>query len=61
MTTAIPAGFHSVTPMLVLKDARKAVEFYKRAFGADELFVMPGLGLGGRCFLVDIRAKGSLV
>ena len=43
MTTAIPAGFHSVTPMLVLKDARKAVEFYKRAFvGSDELFVMPG-------------------
>lgn len=42
MTKAIPEGFHSVTPYLVLKDARKAMEFYKRAFGAKERFAMPG-------------------
>jgi uncharacterized glyoxalase superfamily protein PhnB len=42
MTKAIPEGFHSVTPMLMFKDARKAIEFYKRAFAARERFAMPG-------------------
>ena len=42
MTKAIPEGFHSVTPMFMFKDARKAMEFYQRAFGAQELFAMPG-------------------
>jgi hypothetical protein len=27
MTKAIPEGFHSVTPMFMFKDARKAIEF----------------------------------
>ena len=43
MTKAIPDGYHTVTPIFVFKDARKAMDFYKRAFGAEELFVMPGL------------------
>ncbi|MDA8091709.1 MAG: VOC family protein [Nitrospiraceae bacterium] len=42
MTKAIPEGFHSVTPMFTFKDARKAIEFYKRAFGATEKYAMPG-------------------
>ena len=42
MTRAIPEGFHSVTPMFVFKDARKAIEFYKCAFGAQEHYSMPG-------------------
>jgi len=42
MTKAIPDGFHSVTPMIMFKDARKAIEFYKQAFGATERFAMPG-------------------
>jgi uncharacterized glyoxalase superfamily protein PhnB len=42
MTKAIPEGFHSITPYLVFKDARKAIDFYKRAFGAQERFAMPG-------------------
>ncbi len=29
MTSTIPEGFHSVTPMLLFKDARKAIDFYK--------------------------------
>jgi PhnB protein len=37
----IPEGFHTVTPFLVLKDAHRAIEFYKRAFGAEERFRMP--------------------
>jgi uncharacterized glyoxalase superfamily protein PhnB len=42
MTKAIPEEFHTVTPMFMFKDARKAIEFYKRAFGAQERFAMPG-------------------
>lgn len=37
-----PEGYHSVTPSLVVRDARKAIDFYKKAFGARERFVMPG-------------------
>jgi uncharacterized glyoxalase superfamily protein PhnB len=42
MTQPIPEGYQSVTPVLVFKDARKAIDFYKLAFGAEERFVMPG-------------------
>jgi len=37
MTTnvqAIPKGYHTLTPYLNIKDAAKAIEFYKKAFGA---------------------------
>jgi PhnB protein len=36
----IPDGYHSVTPYLIIKGAAKAIEFYKKAFGAAELFRM---------------------
>ena len=42
MVEPIPEGYKSLTPMFVFKDARKAIEFYKEAFGAEERFVMPG-------------------
>jgi len=35
---AIPEGYHTATPYLVVNDAAKAIEFYKKAFGATELF-----------------------
>jgi PhnB protein len=38
----VPAGYHTVTPHLVVKDAAKAIDFYKRAFGAEVLFRMNG-------------------
>lgn len=41
---SIPEGYHTVTPTFVFKDGRKALEFYKQAFGAVETFVMPGPG-----------------
>ena len=34
---AVPEGQHSVTPYLIVKDAAKAIDFYKKAFGATEL------------------------
>lgn len=42
MTQKIPEGYRTVTPMLMFKDTRKAIEFYKRAFGAEERYAMPG-------------------
>ena len=30
-----PAGYHSVTPYLALRDAKAAIDFYARAFGAE--------------------------
>ena len=42
MTKPIPEGFRSVTPVFTFQDCRKAIDFYKNAFGAQELFVMPG-------------------
>ncbi len=38
----IPEGYHTVTPSIVLKDAKKALEFYKKAFGAEVLMQMAG-------------------
>jgi len=38
----IPAGYHTVTPYLVVNDAARAIEFYKRAFDATERVRMDG-------------------
>jgi PhnB protein len=35
---AIPEGYHTVTPHLVVRGADRAIDFYKRAFGAEEQF-----------------------
>jgi PhnB protein len=32
----IPDGYHSITPYLTVRDAARAIEFYKQAFGAKE-------------------------
>ena len=42
MTKPIPDGFHSATPSLVVSDSKKAIEFYKKAFGAKEIYQFPG-------------------
>src|SRR6266852_1947287 len=36
----IPEVHHTATPELIIKDAAKAVEFYKKAFGAKEMMRM---------------------
>jgi PhnB protein len=37
----IPKGYNSITPYLVIKGAAEAIEYYKKVFGATELFRMP--------------------
>ncbi len=36
----IPEGYHTATPYLIIKGAARAIEFYKKAFGATELMRM---------------------
>jgi uncharacterized glyoxalase superfamily protein PhnB len=38
----IPDGYHTLTPFLTCRDAARAIEFYKQAFGAKERGVMKG-------------------
>jgi PhnB protein len=38
----IPNGYHSINPYLVVRNGAKAIEFYKKAFGAEERFRMQG-------------------
>jgi PhnB protein len=38
----IPDGYHTVTPYLVVNNAGAAIDFYKRAFGAQEIMRMDG-------------------
>jgi PhnB protein len=41
MVQAIPAGYAGVTPYLIVRDATRALDFYKKAFGASELMRFP--------------------
>lgn len=45
----IPDGFEGITPYLICKNAEAAIEFYKRAFGAEELLRIGEPGMVGHC------------
>jgi PhnB protein len=55
----IPEGFHSVTPSLVVRDAAKAIDFYKKALGAQELVRMPGPD--GKIMHAEIKIGDSII
>ena len=38
----VPDGYHTATPYLTIRGTAAAIDFYKQAFGAKELFRMPG-------------------
>ncbi len=40
----IPDGYHTATPYLIVKEAARAIDFYKQVFGATELMRFPGPG-----------------
>ncbi|MGH8267503.1 MAG: VOC family protein [Steroidobacteraceae bacterium] len=56
---AIPDGYHSVTPYLIVQGAAQAIEFYKHAFGAKELFRMADAN--GRVGHAEIRIGDSVI
>jgi PhnB protein len=37
----IPDGYHTVTAYLMVDDAARALDFYREAFGAEELYRLP--------------------
>lgn len=55
----VPDGYHTVTPYLVLRDAKRALEFYKKAFGAETKVSMPSPD--GRVMHAEIRIGDSMV
>ena len=55
---AVPEGYHSVTPYLIIDGAAQAIEFYKKAFGATELMRMP---MGDRIGHAEIKLGDSHV
>ena len=57
MVQAIPEGVSSIVPHLSIKGAKKAIEFYQAAFGAEAALVMPmGPDLIG---YADLKLHGS--
>jgi PhnB protein len=56
---AIPKGYHTVTPSIVVAGAGKAIDFYKQAFGAEELMRFPGPD--GTIMHAEIRIGDSIV
>lgn len=58
-TKPIPDGYHSVTPYLVLRDAARAIDFYKKALGASEVFRMEAPG--GKIGHAEIKVGDSVI
>ncbi len=54
-----PKGYHSITPTLSSKNAAQAIDFYRKAFGAEEESRFPGPD--GRIMHAEIRIGDSLV
>jgi PhnB protein len=56
---AIPAGYHSLTPYLVVNEASRAIDFYKQAFGAKETVRMGGPG--GKIGHAEMKIGDSMI
>ena len=55
---AIPTGFHSVTPNLTVDGGPAAIDFYRRAFGAE---VGRRLDAGDKVMYAELRIGDSIV
>lgn len=56
----VPEGYHTITPHLIVRDAARAIEFYKEAFGAVELGRAPTPG-GGKLMHATIKIGDSML
>src|SRR5687768_5981242 len=56
---AIPKGHHTVTPSLTLDNAARAIDWYKKALGAEE--VARAVGPDGKIMHAEVRIGDSLV
>ena len=57
--SAVPAGHHTVTPQLTLDNAAQAIDWYKKALGAEE--VARAVGPDGKIMHAEIRIGNSLI
>jgi PhnB protein len=55
----IPEGYHTLTPYLTVRDAVRAIEFYKQAFGAQERGVMKGPD--GKVMHAELKIGDSII
>jgi PhnB protein len=55
----VPEGYHTLTPYMTVRDAARAIEFYKQAFGAVEKGVMKGPD--GKVMHAELRIGDSLL
>ncbi|MBA3317414.1 MAG: VOC family protein [Gemmatimonadales bacterium] len=56
---AIPKGYHTVTPSLFVAGAAKAIDFYKKAFGAEEVMRFPAPD--GTIMHAELRIGDSII
>ena len=54
-----PQGYHTVTPSIVVRGGAKALEFYQKAFDAEETLRMPGPG--GSILHAEFRIGDSVI
>lgn len=54
--SAIPEGYHSVTPYLLIDGATEAIRFYEQAFGATEVLRMP---MGDKVAHAEVKIGNS--
>ena len=55
---AIPEGYHSVTPYIIVDGAESAIDFYARAFGAEQVLRLP---MGDRIGHAEVRIGDSVI
>ena len=56
---AVPEGYHTLTPTMTVRDAARAIEFYKQAFGAVEKGVAKGPD--GKVMHAELRIGDSII
>ncbi len=57
--SAVPEGLHTVTPQLTLDNAAQAIDWYKKALGADE--VSRAVGPDGKILHAEVRIGNSRI
>ena len=55
--SAVPEGFHTITPQLTLDNAAQAIDWYKKALGAEE--VSRAAGPDGKIMHAELRIGNS--
>ncbi len=55
----IPDGYHAITPSLTCHNAAAAIDFYKKAFGAEEIMRMAAPD--GRISHAELRIGDSII